>query len=136
MYKSTDAGGSWAPQLTLYSATALAIDPTTPTTVYAGTEFNGVLKSTDGGSTWHALNTGLTNLNVHGLAIDPLAPRRLYAGTDAGVFAIERVQDVSAEHDGCAVTPRHRSGAASWLLVPVLPLLCRHARRRRPRPER
>jgi len=38
---------------------ALAIDPDTPTTLYAGTG-GGVFKSTNGGANWSAVNTGLT----------------------------------------------------------------------------
>ena len=52
---------------------ALAIDPTTPATLYAGTG-GGVFKSTDSGGTWAAANTGLTNLDVAALAIDPTTP--------------------------------------------------------------
>src|SRR3989449_11713344 len=40
---------------------ALAIDPQTPTTLYAGTSGHGVFKSTDGGGNWSAVNTGLTS---------------------------------------------------------------------------
>src|SRR5205085_989299 len=36
---------------------ALLIDPLTPTTLYAGISGLGVLKSTDAGSTWRAMNT-------------------------------------------------------------------------------
>ena len=65
---------------------ALAIDPATPTTLYAGTG-GGVFKSTNGGGNWSAVNTGLTNTNVYALAIDPATPTTLYAGThDGGVF--------------------------------------------------
>jgi hypothetical protein len=39
--------------------TALAVDPSTPTTLYAGIG-GGVFKSTDGGRSWSAANTGLT----------------------------------------------------------------------------
>ncbi|MGQ9568633.1 MAG: hypothetical protein ACUVWW_11370, partial [Anaerolineae bacterium] len=35
---------------------ALAIDPATPTTLYAGT-WGGVFKSTNGGGNWSAVNT-------------------------------------------------------------------------------
>ena len=38
---------------------ALAIDPTTPSTLYAGTDGGGVFKSTNGGAAWSAVNTGL-----------------------------------------------------------------------------
>src|SRR5713101_259555 len=60
---------------------ALAIDPLTPTTLYAGTYGGGVFKSTDGGVSWNA--SGLTR-GVLSLAIDPLTPTSLYAGDDAG----------------------------------------------------
>src|SRR5207244_1815898 len=75
---------------------ALAIDPQTPATLYAGTNryngFNGgsvLVKSTDGGGSWSAVNTGLPNYpyypdhpyypvtGVYPLAIDPHAPTTL-----------------------------------------------------------
>src|SRR2546427_1768520 len=62
----------------------LAIDPVTPSTLYAGAYSGGVFKSTDGGGIWAAVNIGLTNLNVFSLAIDPQTPATLYAGTDGG----------------------------------------------------
>jgi photosystem II stability/assembly factor-like uncharacterized protein len=65
----------------------IAIDPTTPTTLYAGTFNAGVFKSTDGGITWEATNTGLTDLKVQTLVIDPSSPMTVYVGTQsAGVF--------------------------------------------------
>jgi PKD repeat protein/photosystem II stability/assembly factor-like uncharacterized protein len=64
---------------------ALAIDPATPTTLYAGTE-NGVFKSANGGENWGKVNTGLTNTSVFSLAIDPATPTTLYAATPGGVF--------------------------------------------------
>src|SRR2546422_10610501 len=39
---------------------ALAIDPQTPTTLYAGTSGHGVFKSADGGGNWSAVTTGLS----------------------------------------------------------------------------
>ena len=64
---------------------ALAIDPQTPTTVYAGIWGGGVFKSTNGGASWSAINNGLTE-NVKVLAIDPQTPSTVYAGTEYGVF--------------------------------------------------
>src|SRR5262249_13542188 len=69
---------------------ALAIDPTTPTTLYAGTLVDVVVgvangrqlfKSTDAAGTWSAASTGVpTNLLFVGaLAIDPSTPSTLYA---------------------------------------------------------
>jgi photosystem II stability/assembly factor-like uncharacterized protein len=65
------------------AASALAIDPSAPQTVYVGTG-SGVFKSTDGGLLWVAVNTGLTNTYIMALAIDPLAPQTVYAGTHGG----------------------------------------------------
>ena len=63
VFKSTDSGGTWTAAntgLTSRSVYALAIDPTSPATLYAGTHGGGVFKSTDSGGTWAAANTGLT----------------------------------------------------------------------------
>jgi cysteine-rich repeat protein len=81
------------------TVSALAINPPTPTTLYAvagtfGDEGGpgGVFKSTDRGSTWNTLSEGLPDIPVRALAIDPIEPRRAYAGTaGGGVFAIEQV---------------------------------------------
>src|SRR5439155_1654570 len=62
----------------------------TPTTLYAATNFGaGVFKSSDGGGSWSAVNTGLPTFNysyVSALAIDPQTPATLYAETEGGVF--------------------------------------------------
>ena len=63
---------------------ALAIDPVTPTTLYAAMDSGGLFKTTDGGANWSA--TGLTNISVLALAIDPLTPTTLYAGVYGGLF--------------------------------------------------
>ncbi|PYS46203.1 MAG: hypothetical protein DMG13_30485, partial [Acidobacteria bacterium] len=61
---------------------ALAVDPSAPA-LYAGTGA-GVSKSTDGGTSWNAVNSGLTNMIVSCLTMDPLNPATLYAGTNSG----------------------------------------------------
>ena len=80
--------GTWT-QLPLYGGGvfSLAINPTTPTTLYAGTYSGGVFRSTDSGTTWTAVNTGLTSQDIRSLAINPTTPTTLYAGTwGGGVF--------------------------------------------------
>ncbi|MEO8054351.1 MAG: hypothetical protein ABI768_04315 [Acidobacteriota bacterium] len=66
--------------------TALAIDPSTPATLYAGTSDGGAFKSTNGGGNWSAINAGMTATRVENLVIDPSKTATLYAGTDRGVF--------------------------------------------------
>ena len=58
--------------------TALAIDPLTPTTVYAGTRSGDVFKSTNGGTSWSALDIGLSIRFIRSLIIDPKAPATIY----------------------------------------------------------
>jgi hypothetical protein len=67
------------------SVDALAMDTTTsPATVYAGTA-GGVFRLPEGGTSWTAVNTNLTNTIVNGLAIDTTtSPATVYAGTDGG----------------------------------------------------
>ena len=66
---------------------ALAIDPSSPATLYAATSSGGVFKSINGGGRWAPMNAGLTNTFVGSLVIDPSTPRTLYAGTtEGGVF--------------------------------------------------
>ena len=59
---------------------ALAVDPASPSTIYAGCN-GGVFKSTDGGTTWAPHGVG--GANVFALA---LVSPNLYAGTNQGVF--------------------------------------------------
>ena len=80
-------GANWAAinHVTNLAVFALAIDPTNPSTLYAGTT-GGVFKSTDMGVSRAAINH-VTNLAVFALAIDPTNPSTLYAGTTfGGVF--------------------------------------------------
>jgi len=83
-----DVTGTWSAinsGLTNTHVIVLAIDPSNPSTLYAGTE-GGVFKSTDGGGSWSAINSGLTNTHVWALAIDPTNTSTLYAGTESGIF--------------------------------------------------
>src|SRR5262245_32006688 len=61
---------------------AIAIDPATPATVYAGTDGGGFFKSLDGGETWTPSSGGIAEpawVTVTGIAVDPVTPARLYA---------------------------------------------------------
>jgi hypothetical protein len=54
------------------------------TNLFAGTEGSGVFLSTNNGTSWAAVNTGMTNTNVYSLVVNG---KNLYAGTDnGGVF--------------------------------------------------
>ena len=66
----------------------LAIDPVTPTTLYAGFWYNGLYKSTNGGATWSTAETGLPDtFSIQDIAINPLNRNILYAGTNnSGIY--------------------------------------------------
>jgi len=98
VFKTTNSGASWSPRsvgLTHLSVFALAIDPLTPSTVYAGTFGDGVLRSLNSGTSWSAVIAGFPEppdpqsdlaRSVSALAINPGNHNMLFAGTDAGVF--------------------------------------------------
>lgn len=81
IFQSTNGGASWsAANNTLPGVNVqfLAVDPTSPSTVYAGTN-GGIFKTTNGGASWSAANTGLPTLNITGLGIDLHGSQTLYA---------------------------------------------------------
>jgi photosystem II stability/assembly factor-like uncharacterized protein len=55
-----------------------------PTTIYAGTEGNGVYKSVDDGLTWSAANTGMAHTAVRTIYT---SGGKVFAGTDSGLFS-------------------------------------------------
>ena len=65
---------------------AIAVDPHGSGIIFIGTNAGGIRRSVDGGITWSAVNTGLTNLDVERLAIDASGPQTVYAGTGGGLF--------------------------------------------------
>ncbi|HEY2025555.1 MAG TPA: glycosyl hydrolase [Gemmatimonadaceae bacterium] len=104
VFRSTDGGATWTKVLYKDENTGafdVVFDPANPNTVYAdlwagrqapwevGSSFNGpgsgLFKSTDGGTTWRQLTTGLPSdgLGRIGFAIAPDRPARIYALVDA-----------------------------------------------------
>ncbi len=92
--KSTDGGASFTPVnsgLGSVPVNALAIDPTSPSHVYAGTG-SGIFASTNAAGSWTAANTGVSLMAIGAVATDPTAPGTLYVGTGsvygggAGIF--------------------------------------------------
>ncbi|WP_332899834.1 WD40/YVTN/BNR-like repeat-containing protein [Haladaptatus sp. CMSO5] len=66
----------------------LAVDPTTPAILYAGTQGDGVYQSVDGGETWEFL--GLDGVVVKSLAVSPHDPAVIYAGAKPAAIYVSR----------------------------------------------
>ena len=97
VWKTLTGGRSWRKtELPLATATALALDPSSPSTIYAaGTGVDGSLaaaKSTDGGATGTTLQVAPAHTAGYypaPLAVDPTFPGRVYLATVAGVYRSE-----------------------------------------------
>jgi len=87
--------GQWSVEflLTDQDLRCLAADPLNPNVVYAGTQGNGVLRSTDGGLTWGS--AGLAGRVVKSLAVSKAAPGAVYAGLKPPALFVSR-----EAHDG------------------------------------
>ena len=103
IFKTTDGGSSWTAVSTGLGdmrVEALAVDPTRPDVVYAGTSAMGMFKSTNGGATWAASSSGMrATEHIKAIVVNPGQPEVVYAGSLAsGVYA-------------------STNGGASWALI-------------------
>jgi photosystem II stability/assembly factor-like uncharacterized protein len=68
---------------------AIAVHPADPRVAYATVASFGVphvLKTTDGGATWHDVGADLPDVPANAVAVNPRNPAMVFVGTDAGVF--------------------------------------------------
>jgi len=89
MFVPVMAATTWQPmgELTSGLTRALVIDPINSQTIYAVTVDKGVIKSTNGGTSWNAVNRGLTDISIAALAIDLSTTQTIYAaGALGGLF--------------------------------------------------
>lgn len=99
IWKSTNSGDSWIPlsdELPQIGVSGIAVDPNNSNTIYIATGDTdasdtyciGVLKSTDGGSTWNT--TGLTFTATDRFAgdilINPTNSNMLWCATNSGIY--------------------------------------------------
>ncbi len=110
VWKTTDAGASWAPisdRLVNIAVNSMAIHPDDPDTLFIGTGEGyfreivrgtwlplrgaGIYRTTDGGATWSRLpGTDTPDFHwVNDLVISPHEPERIYAATRTGVHLSE-----------------------------------------------
>jgi photosystem II stability/assembly factor-like uncharacterized protein len=65
---------------------ALAVDPTDPAKLFAATSSGGFFRSSNGGFSWSAVNTGIapSGFAMTGIAVNPMNPARVYASGQSG----------------------------------------------------
>jgi photosystem II stability/assembly factor-like uncharacterized protein len=112
VWSSGDGGASFrlASPLPVVAAQGLAVDPATPSTVYAGL-LGRVAKSVQGGSPWLATGDdgGLGRMETQVIAIDPQDPKTLYA-----------VGQPLELRDYTCVSYRSTDAGTSWSCMPAL----------------
>src|SRR5262249_39880149 len=89
-FKTTDGGLSWSRRQFGSPAVyviAVAVDPLSPNIVYAGTQNEGLFKSTDYGDTWKSVGSGVSVITY--LTPDPTQSGRLFASTSTAFFLSE-----------------------------------------------
>jgi photosystem II stability/assembly factor-like uncharacterized protein len=115
IWKTTSAGVTWFPvfdsETSANSIGALAVAPTNPNVIYAGTgdpiqgpQGNGVWKSTDAGKTWKHIGLEET-VKISGIIVDP---------KDENLVLVSALGD--AKHNGGGVY-RSTDGGTSWTRV-------------------
>lgn len=131
VWKSTDAGATWTPltdkEVSL-AIGALAIDPSNPGTIYAGTgESNsscdsyfgaGILKSTDGGTSWSLIGaTPFDNTSFSRIIVHPTDPATLWAANTTGVGGFAADVCYGAPGSGTFGVWKSTNAGASWTRV-------------------
>ncbi len=88
MHRSDDGGATWRAVTGMSGQTvlALAVAPTTPPTLYAGTASGSIFRSVDGGAIWNE-TYGSNGDYVTTIVINPTVPTRVYAiASSSGVL--------------------------------------------------
>ena len=116
VWKTTSAGTTWFPVFDsvaeISSIASLAVAPSDPNVVYAGTgdtyrptyRGNGIYKSMDAGKTWRHLSLGDTK--VPNILVDPKAPNIVIAAALGNVESKSDVRGVFRSVDGGATWTR------------------------------
>lgn len=95
VWKTTDGGVSWIPltdELSILNHGCVALDPSTPSTVYVGTgeyttrsQGDGLFRSTDGGDTWDRIGTvAEVGVTCSRILVDPTDSQTIHVSGGSG----------------------------------------------------
>ena len=108
-----------SPDLDVSGIRGLAVGGGDPATLYLATLEDGVLTSTDGGTSWSAFNSGLTVQEIECFAATTRLPMTLYIGTRTSKL-LARAADAST----VIAEDQRRRSAAGWSLLNTYPNPC------------
>jgi photosystem II stability/assembly factor-like uncharacterized protein len=98
---------------------AMAVDPSSPSTIYVGSAGSGLWKTTDGGASWRPISDSLPTLAVAAIAVDPSASSRVYVATPN--FGVFRSEDGGTSWRQLPGSPNGEIGLAVLLVHPTDP---------------
>jgi uncharacterized protein (TIGR03437 family) len=128
LFRSIDQGSTWSPLSQVAASVTvrfLIVDSSNSNTLYAATDVQGVLKSTDGGLTWNAINTGIApsadgTISATHIWTDPKFPQVLFAATNDGVVRTANggvswsVVSTAAAFDDSLIFDPFTAGTVYW----------------------
>src|SRR4029079_3243269 len=86
VFFSSDGGDTWTARntdLEYLGVNEVELNPSSPSTVYAGT-LGGVFRSTTRGQDWNERSTGLERTQANAVAVNPNNPDIVYQGAEGG----------------------------------------------------
>ena len=111
VYRSDDAGQSWrkiTPErhAELKNFESVAIDPTNPDIIYAGT-WHLPWKTTNGGATWTQIKKGvIDDSDVFSIIIDPQDPTVVFASACSGIYKSDNAGELFHKIQGIPFSAR------------------------------
>ncbi len=132
VWKTTDGGNTWNPLTDLLPVLiigALAMDPTNPQIIYAGTGESyvgwpgqGIFKTIDGGATWTQLAATTGFIYTNKLVISVNNAQRIYAATSTGVWTSSNggttwTQSLGNLYNGCQDLALRTDTATDYLFA-------------------
>ncbi|MBN1670202.1 MAG: hypothetical protein JXR37_04175 [Kiritimatiellae bacterium] len=91
------------------SESAIAVDPRDSDVVYATTDLGGIIKTTNGGKEWLAVNNNIGNSNLYDIELDPLNPDTVYV-----LASLQRVRVTWTKTPPNGELYRSRDAGHSW----------------------
>ena len=97
LWKTQNHGETWtclSDEFPTLGVSAIAYDPENPLNIYIGTgdrDANdapglGIMRSNDGGNSWHFVNNGIAEMNVNKMMVNPKNPNIVYAAAANGFY--------------------------------------------------